>query len=330
MVLIVLALPELANSAISPPDFERIWLLNNHRNLITRYQQKVELFRQNDNPIWTLALDVAENQTINTSDGIKDALLDRMEIHYQDEKYLARIDWLSLIPQPQTTEGFTYGDTVLGYSWHNNNDLETTVGIRLQSTPRTILSNGEPVFHLIDSASSTNSSGFFHLNYRGWDIGNYYSSDTSTQTNSINIPLLRDKTYYITIVLNYLSDIRFTPRYEASLEHSYRFQQHIFHSGLTMSRLKNSDQVEISSGKLHYTSNINRGLRYSAGLYYYNDLDNQRSYPGTKLGIEYIIDLQGELSFGLFFRQNAFADIDAMMLQDKPVLSFTMSARPEF
>ncbi len=333
IMLSVFFSPAWAQPVLSPEDFERIWLLNNQRNLIKRYQQHNQLFQQNKTPYMSMDIDAADNKTIRTTAGDSEAILDRMSIYYQDPNYLFLIDWLSLIPQPQTTEGFTYGDTVLGYTWHKTKNSQLTMGGRLQSTPKTAIINNETVFNLTENATSDDLSGFIHLNYDGWDFGTYYSDENGTQATAFNIPIYKTSTQKMSAGLTYLGgapDIDIAPRYELSIDHSFLLQQHKIRSSLTVTSLSGENNTDLSNAYLQYTSPTNNSIRYSAGLFYYYDLENNERLPGAKLGVEYILQSQDELSIGFFIRKNAFGDIDAMMVKDEPVISFNLSMRPQF
>jgi len=335
ILLVAILLPTLAYGAttLGPDDFEQIWLLNNQRNLIKRYQQRTEQYLEEQQDSYSLDIDATANQNINTSAGVKDAILDRMGLHYQSEHTLFLIDWLSLIPQPQTTEGFTYGDTVLGYSWQQNEDLRLTLGARLQSTPRTVDIAGTTVFNFSDNATRDQLGGFAHINYLGWDFGSYYSSQTGNQANSIYFPFIKTDNHRLSSALTYLagaSDLGISPRYELSLDDSYRLPDSLIQSGLTIASLTSPSTTSLSNAYLLYDSSLGGGLHTSAGLFYTYLPDSDETLPGAKLGISYVMQVQGEFSMALFVRQNAFGDINALVVKNEPVFSFNISARPVF
>ena len=333
LLMLSLCLPAHASVVLAPDDFEQIWVLDNQRNLIQRYRQRTELFQLDKKPLYSLDIDATANQTIKTSAGDKTAILDRMGIHYQDPNYLLVIDWLSLIPQPQTTEGFTYGDTVLGYSWEPSNDLSLTLGGRLQSRPKTTLWGGETVFNLSDNATLDRLGGFVHINYSGWDFGSYYSNADGNQATSLYVPLHESETQHLATALTYLGgapDLNISSRYELSLDYRSRFSQHQLNGGLTIASLSDNGTTALSNAYLLYQTPAIHSIRYSGGLFHTYNLDSHESLPGAKLGAEYVFQLEGELTMGLFIRQNAFGDINAMVVKNEPVFSFTIYARPQF
>lgn len=329
---IVLQLPAYGHAAtvIGPVEFEQIWLLGNQRNVIARYHQRTERFRRDQRPLWLMDIDSSANQTIRTSAGDMEAIMDRIGIHYQDPNYLVLIDWLSLIPQPQTTEGFTYGDTVLGRSWQRGEKLSFTLGGRLQTRPKTMQSGGQTVFSLTDNASSDSLGGFAHVNYGEWDFGSYYSRQDGNQANTLQLIILDTDTRGLSGTLAYLHgapDRSIAARYELALNHREQISLHELRGGLTVATLSGGNKTAVSNAYLTYHSPDTPGFRFTGGLLHTYLIDSNESLPGAKLGIEYRFELEGEVSIGLFVQKNAFGDVDAMVVKNEPVFSFTLHGR---
>lgn len=318
-----------AATVIGPAEFEQIWLLNNQRNVIARYHQRTERFRRDLRPLWLMDIDSSTNQTIRTSAGDTEAIMDRIGIHYQDPNYLVLIDWLSLIPQPQTTEGFTYGDTVLGRSWQRGEKLGFTLGGRLQTKPKSMQSGGQAVFNLTNNASSDSLGGFAHLNYGDWDLGSYYSRQDGNQANALQFIIVDSDTRGLSSTLAYLRgapDRKIATRYELALNHREQISLHEVRGGITVS-LSGAKKTAVSNAYLIYHSPDAPGFRYSAGLFHTYLTDTNESLTGARLGMEYRFELDSEVGLGLFVRKNAFGDIDAMVVKNEPVFSFTLHAR---
>jgi hypothetical protein len=320
----------VAATPIGPDEFEQIWLLSNQRNLIARYHQRAEQFRQDERPLFRLDIDAAPNQSILTSDGPMDAILDRIGLHYQSPKYLFLVDWLSLIPQPQTTEGYTYGDAVLGRSWLFENKVRLTLGIRMQTSPNTVQSGGQTVFNVTDNASHDTLGGFAHFNYGNWDLGTYYSRRDSNQANSLKYSFAEADTrdLYGTITnLRGFPERNIASRNELALNLRELISQHEVRANLTVASASGDAQVRLSNAYISYLSPEFRGFRFSGGVYHTYLIDSKESLAGAKLGMEYRFVMEGDMTVGAYVRKNAFGDIDAMVLKDKPVYSFTMAAR---
>lgn len=275
-------------------------------------------------------IDTSANQTIRTSAGDMEAIMDRIGIHYQDPSYLVLIDWLSLIPQPQTTEGFTYGDTVLGYSWQRGEKISFTLGGRLQTKPEATQAGGQTVFNLTNNASSDSLGGFAHFNYGDWDFGSYYSRQDGNQANALQFIIIDSDTRGLSSSLAYLSgapERNIAARYELALNHREQISQHDLRGGITVSSLSGANKTAVSNAYLIYLSPDTPGFRFSGGLFHTYLMDANESLSGAKLGIEYRFELDGGLSIGLFVRKNAFGDIDAMVVKNELVYSFTLHAR---
>lgn len=320
-----------AAGAIGPDEFERIWLLDNQRNLMARYHQRTEIFRRNQQPLWYLDIDYAPKQIIRTSAGDMEAILDRLGFYYQDADYLFLFDWLSLIPQPQTTEGFTYGDTIAARSWQVGDEYRLTLGVRLQNSPNSIQQGGQAVFNLTDNASSDTLGGFLHLNFGDWDFGSYYSRRDGNQAQSLNLSIVDSESRSVGVTLSYLGgaiERGIASRYELSLNHRELVSQHELRSGITLAALKRENKTAVSNAHLLYSSPRAYGFRFSGGLFHTCIVEDNENLQGAKLGIEYLLDMKGEFNMGFFIRKNAFGDIDAMVVKNEPVYSFTFYGRP--
>jgi hypothetical protein len=320
----------VAATPIGPNEFEQIWLLNNQRNLIARYHQRAEQFRQDERPLFRLDIDAAPNQTILTSVGPMDAILDRIGLHYQSPKYLILVDWLSLIPQPQTTEGYTYGDAVLGRSWLFDNKTRLTLGIRMQTSPNTTQSGGQTVFKVTDNASHDTLGGFAHVTYGNWDFGTYYSRRDANQANTLKYSFADTDTHDLYGTLTNLRGIperNISSRNELAMNLRELFSQHEVRGNVTITFAGGDTGTRLSNAFITYLSPDIRGFRFSAGVYHTYLIDSNESLAGAKLGMEYRFVMEGDMTVGAYLRKNAIGDIDAMVLKDEPVYSFTMSAR---
>lgn len=333
-LLLLLPLCGHAATLIGPDEFEKIWLLNNQRNIVARYHQRTEQFRSDHRPLWRLDLDATANQKIRTNAGDMEAIMDRIGMHYQDSDYLFLVDWLSLIPQPQTTEGFTYGDLVLGRSWQRGDRLGFTLGGRLQTRPKATQSGGRSVFNLTDNASSDSLGGFVHINYDAWDFGSYYSGRDGNQANSLGFTLIDSDTRGLAGAITRLGgapDRNIPARNELSLNLREQLALHELRAGVTAAAYSGIKAARLSNASLDYLSPDTHGFSFSAGLYHTYFIDSGETLPGGKLGIEYTLVLNGEqFTMGAFVRRNAFGDINAMVVRDEPVFSFVMSARAQF
>lgn len=334
VLLLLLPLCGHAATLIGPDEFEQIWLLNNQRNLVARYHQRTEQFRSDPRSLWRLDLDATANQQIRTTAGDMEAIMDRIGIHYQGRNYLFLVDWLSLIPQPQTTEGFTYGDLVLGRSWQRGDRLSFTLGGRMQTRPKATQSGGQSVFNLTDNASSDSIGGFVHINYDAWDFGSYYSGRDGNQANSLGFTLIDSDTRRLAGAITQLGgapDRNIPARNELSLNLREQLALHELRAGLTAAAHSGIKAARLSNASLDYLSPGIHGFRFSIGLYHTYLIDTGETLPGGKLGIEYTLDINGDpLTMGAFVRQNSFGDINAMVVRDEPVFSFVMSARAQF
>jgi len=331
-LLFLLLVPANSHAAgvIGPVEFERIWLLNNQRNLMARYHQRTEIFRRDQQPLWYLDIDYAPRQIIRTSAGDMEAILDRLGFYYQDADYLFLFDWLSLIPQPQTTEGFTYGDTIAARNWQVGEDYRLTLGVRLQNSPKSIQLGGQTVFNLTDNASSDTLGGFLHLNYGDWDFGSYYSRRDGNQANSLNLSIIDSESRSVSTTLSYLGgavERGIAARYELSLNHRELISQHELRSGITFAALRRENKSAVSNAYLLYSSPKAYGFRFSGGLFHTRLIEADETLNGAKLGVEYSFGGEEPVNVGYFIRKNAFGDIDAMVVKDEIVHSFTFFSR---
>jgi len=335
VAILLLAIPLHAQAAtsIGPADFEQIWLLNNQRNIIARYHQRTDLLRRDPRPLYQIDADSSTDQTIRTSAGDSDALLSRMGMHYQNDKYLFMLDWLSLIPQPQTTEGFTYGDVVLARSWKRGDTLGYTLGGRLQTRPNTTQVGGQTVFKLVDNASNDYLGGFAHITYQGWDFGTYYSRNDGNQANTLQYSIIDTDARSLYSTLTHLGgapDRNVAPRNELAFNYRGQVVSHELRAGVTAAALSGSHHVEPGNAYLSVQSPSRFGFNYTAGLYFTRLIDTGETLRGGKLGVEYKIKLDGDFSMGLYARKNAFGDIDAMVVRNEPVYSFRLQGRAGF
>jgi hypothetical protein len=331
LIALILLLPASACAAtiIGPAEFEQIWLLNNQRNLISRYQEHSEQFRRDRRPLWLLDIDTTANQTIRTTNGDMDAIMDRIGIHYQNPDYLLLVDWLSLIPQPQTTEGLTYGDLVLGRSWQHGENLGLTLGGRMQSTPKATQMGGQTVFDLNNNASNHNFGGFAHLNYGDWNFGTYFSDQGVNQANAIQFNILHTETRNLAGTFANLHgdpERNIASRNELGINLLERISGHELRASITAT-VPGGGKATVSNAYLAYRSPDRPGFRYSTGLFHTRLIDTNESLLGAKLGVEYKLEMGGEVTLGLYARKNAFGDIDAMVMKHEPVYSFTIRGR---
>lgn len=323
-----------AATVIGPAEFEQVWWLNNQRNIIERYHQRAGILRPDNQPLFQIDIDSTSNQTIRTSAGDLEATMSRMGIHVQNSDYLFLIDWLSLIPQPQTTEGFTYGDLVLARSWQHDEKLGYTLGGRMQTRPKTVQSGGQAVFNLTDNASSDSFGGFAHISYGDWDFGTYYSQRDGSQANALKLRMIDDENRTLTGTIARLGGVperNISPRNELSLYLREQIMPHDFRFGVTAAALSGGGKTELSNAFLTYHAPIHLHFRVSSGLYYTRLLDSGETLRGGKLGLEYFLDEQGfPINLGFFVRRNAFGDIDAMVVRDEPVYSFQIGSMARF
>lgn len=322
-----------ASTTIDPVSFEQIWLLYNQRNIFKRYQFYNEQVQREQQSFYLISLDAAPDKRIKTSDGEHDALISRMNIHYQSPRYLFLIDWFSAIPQPQTTEGFTYGDLILARSWQlSEKDSYLSLGLRQVSTPRSIMVNSERVFNATDDASKEDYSIFLHFNYRGYNLGSYYSKDKQLEAIDFSVPLLKSNTQSLSSTLSYYHAIptaNLNQRYELSLDHGLLLNEHIFHSGVIVSRLKDAGTVYISNVFINYNSPSFFSIKLVAGAYFAK-IENSDRLPGVKLGLMWRQIGLEDFQLSLTLQKNAFGDFNALIIRDEPILTFTLSSRFDY
>lgn len=333
MLVVILALSASfahAASSVGPVEFEQLWLLNNQRNLAIRYQQHEELMRKDPRPYYLIGVDSTANQTIRTSAGDRDAILSRLGMHFQNDEYLFMLDWLSLIPQPQTTEGFTYGDMVLARSWQFDEGLGLTVGGRVQTRPNTTQVGGQTVFNLTDNASHDTVGGFVHFRYGAWDLGSYYSQKDGNQADTIEYTVLDTEARRLSTTFSHLSGLA-QRNIPSRNELGFNLKEYLYgqemQAGVTASSINGSGRTGVGNAFLAYRHVSDNGLRYSGGLYHTRIMESDESLSGFKLGLEYIFELHGEVSAGIFLRRNAIGDIDAMAIRDENVFSFRLQGR---
>jgi hypothetical protein len=330
ILLFFISLSGFAASLITPVEFEQIWLQNNQRNLFKRYYYYNEQLQVESKSLYHLGLDAAPDKTILTSVGEKDALISRMNIYYQSPKYLFLIDWFSAIPQPQDTEGFVYGDFIVGRSWQfPEKQSYLTLGLRQKATPRTVIVNSEIVFDGGSDATALEYSLFFHFNYHGYDFGSYYSEDNELEAIAFNIPLLKTDEDTLTSRVYYYRDvleINLSERYEVALDYEMQWAEHQIMSGVVFAVVPDLDKNEFSNLYANYQSPSYSGLRWLGGLYYYRDIENAENLPGGKLGLMWESEGVESFKFTISVQQNALGDINALIVRDEPILSFTISA----
>lgn len=318
-----------ASTIIDPDGFEQIWQLNNQRNIFKRYQFYNEQVQRKQQSLYLISLDAAPDRIIATSDGEHDALISRMNIHYQSPQYLFLIDWFSAIPQPQTTEGFTYGDLIMARTWqYRDNDSYLSFGLRQVSTPRSIVVNSQRVFNAIDDASKESYSIFLHYNYQGYNLGTYYSKDKQLEAIDFSIPLSKTNTQSFSTTLSYYDAsplAMLSERYEISLDHSFLINEHSFHSGVITSLLKGGGTVYVSNVFTNYNSPSYSGIKLIAGAYYAN-IEKEDKLPGAKLGLMWRgIGLE-DLQMSFTIRKNAIGDFNALIIRDENIFTFTLSS----
>ena len=226
VLLLFIPCAVFSETVMDPISFEQIWIQNNQRNLFKRYHYYNQQVQTTGESVYLFGVDAAPDSTIKTSDGDQNALLSRMHFHFQNEQYLFLVGWFSAIPQPHTTEGFTYGDLVAGYTWHNDErDAYLTLGLRQKSTPRSIVVNSETVFNAVSDASEEEYSLFIHFNYQGYDFGSFYSENNELEAASFNIPLVAFDQHTFTSTIAYYREnpeVDLQRRYELALNHEYK------------------------------------------------------------------------------------------------------------
>jgi hypothetical protein len=319
-----------AAAAIGPVEFEQLWLLNNQRNLVVRYQQRSEMLRTDPRPLYRIDIDATANQTIRTSAGDRDATLSRMGMHFQNAHYLFMLDWLSLIPRPQTTEGFTYGDLVLARSWPIDDKLEVTLGGRMQTRPNTTQSAGQTVFNLTDNASHDTVGGFMHVRYGAWNLGSYYSQQDGSQANTIEFALLDTEKRRLAATLNHLggaSERGIPARNEVGLNLREGTRAGELQAAVTAATINGSGHTGLGNAFLSYRHAAGSGFIYSGGLYHTRIMETDETLRGFKLGLEYVFQLKGEVTMGVYLRRHAIGDVDALAIRGENVFSFRLQGR---
>ncbi|MBU1215078.1 MAG: hypothetical protein KKF58_01180 [Gammaproteobacteria bacterium] len=319
-----------AATSVGPVEFEQLWLLNYQRNLAARYQQHSDLMRKDPRPFYLIGLDSSVNQTIRTSAGDRDATLSRMNLHFQNDDYLFMLDWLSLIPQPQSTEGFTYGDMVLARSWQIDDRLGLTLGGRMQTRPNTTQVVGQTAFNLSDNASHDTVGGFVHLRYGAWNLGSYYSSQDGNQANMLEFTVIDTEARRLSATFSHLTGLaerNIPSRNELGFNLKEDLDGQEMQVGATASSINGSGRTGLGNAFLAYRYAAESGFRYSGGLYHTRIMESDENLRGFKLGLEYVFELQGEASVGIFLRKNAMGDIDAMAIRDENVFSFRLQGR---
>ena len=251
------------------------------------------------------------------------------DIHYQGQSFLFLVDWFSAIPQPQETEGFSYGDLVLAHTWrYVDADSYLTLGLRQKSTPRSIEINSETVFNATSDATEEEYSLFFHFNYHGYDFGSFYSEDNELEAASFYMPLADIDKHLFSSTISYFKespDAELEKRYEVSLEHEYAWSQYQLRSGLVGAFLPDVSEQDIGNVFVDLILSELSGMRFVAGLYYYKDIENNESLPGAKLGIGWSHGGSEDIQFNISIQQNALGDFHALVIRDEPVLSFTIT-----
>lgn len=328
--LCVLSSAAQAATPVGPVEFEQLWLLNNQRNLVARYQQRSEQVWVDPRPLYRIDVDSTANQTIRTSAGDKDATLSRMGMHFQNGHYLFMLDWLSLIPQPQNTEGFTYGDLVLARTWPIDDKLGVTLGGRMQTRPNTTQSGGQTVFNLTDNASHDTVGGFFHIRYGAWNLGSYYSRQNGNQANTLEYTLIHTEARRLSAAFNHLGGLaerNIPSRNELGLRLQEDIRGDELQAGATATTINGSGHTGIGNAFLSYRHVAGSGFIYSGGLYHTRIMESDESLRGFKLGLEYVFELQGEVTMGFYLRKHAMGDVDALAIRDENVFSFRLQGR---
>lgn len=328
-LLLLISLQCAADTIIDPVSFEQIWLQNNQRNIIKRYHYYNEQVQRTSKSLYLIGIDAAPDRTIKTSDGNQEALISRMNIHYQSQTYLFLIDWFSAIPQPQTTEGFTYGDLIAARTWHfQASSSYLTLGLRQVSTPRSIVVNSEVVFNAVNDATEETYSAFVHYNYHGYDFGTYYSEDSKLDAVSFYIPISKSDKQILSSTIYYYGeniDADLSERYEISLDHTLLHNNHSFRSGVIAAFLQNTDTYYVSNVFTNYTSPAYSGIKILAGAYY-SDIENEERLGGGKIGLVWRPEDMENFQMSFSVQKNAIGDFNALIIRDEPVLSFTLSS----
>lgn len=333
LLLTLTSVPAYPANVIDPVSFEQIWLQNNQRNLIRRYYAQNAQIQQGAQEIWFAGVDGARNRTIATTSGEVEALISRLNIHYQTSKYLMLVDWFSAIPQPQETEGFYYGDMLIARSWrHLQDDAYLTLGIRQKSTPRTKVQNSQVLFDSGTDATEQEYSLFVHLNYQGWDLGSYFSEDNRLDATALYVPITERRHRRTSSVVYYYGSqprVNQKEKLELSILHDVSRYQHNLHAGLSLALHPSDGKTAVSNFNLRYMSPKRYGLSLVAGAFYNYDLDLEQHLPGAKLGIVLQLDMPEKMQLGFSVQKNAIGDYEAMVIPDEPIYSFTLSTMSE-
>jgi len=334
ITLALVAVPVYADKAIDPISFERIWLQNNQRNLIQRFRHYNNVVQKSGDSLYLLGIDAAPDRQIKTSDGIKDALISRMHVHYQSNNHLLLIDWLSAIPQPQEYEGFTYGDLILGKTWHNMVGMDyLTLGLRHSSTPRSTVVDSETVFNYVESASQSHYGLFVHAGLGDYQLGTFVSENEPIQTLILNLPTLKLGHHSLQPELRFSSEntrIGLEERYELGVEHRFEGKAHRVKTGVTLTSVPDLDETLISNAFASFVWRMTPTLSLIGGGYYYNDIEESEGLKGAKIGLAWSLeDKEEAMRIQVNIQKNAFGDFSALIIRDEPILVFTLSSRLE-
>ena len=327
-LLLLVSLSGFCETPIDPISFEHIWLQNNQRNLFTRYREYNDQVQATSEGVYLLGFDAAPDKKILTSEGEKNALISRMNIHYQDKKYLLLIDWFSAIPQPQETEGFTYGDLILGYTFRRDaSDSYLTLGLRQKSTPRSVVVNSQVVFNATSDATREDYSVFVHAHYHDYDVGTYFSKNNELDAMSFDIPIAKNDRHSLTSTVSYFNenpDANLYKRYELSIENTSRLGEQIVRAGAVAASVPDLNKNNISNVFAEYTSSGLLRLKFIGGLYYYNDIENNDRLNGGKIGLLWKPE-QEAFQLGFSLQRNAIGDFNALIVRNEPVFSFKLT-----
>ena len=77
---------------------------------------------------------------------------------------------------------------------------------------------------------------------------------------------------------------------------------------------------------MHYTSPFFSSIRLIGGVFYYFDIENNESLPGAKLGLEWKMDHSGSMRLGFSIQKNSIGDINALIIKNDPIFSFTLTS----
>lgn len=328
-LLLLIPVTGFSKTTIDPIDFEHIWFQDNQRNLYKRYYYYNEQVQLSSESVYVIGCDVAPDKKIKTSEGVKDALISRLYFHLQSQKYLFLVDWFNAIPQPQETEGYTYGDLLLGKTWrYQDGSSYLTLGLRRKSTPRSVVVNSETVFNATSDATEEEYSVFFHFNYHGYDLGTYYSEDRELESAAFYMPISKSDNHSLSSTMYYyrvIPNINLSERYELSLDHTFNKAEHSMRSGIIVSLLPDLNKVDISNVFTNYVSPALSNIKFIGGLYYYFDIENDENLPGAKLGIVWQPDILKKKQISFSVQQNAIGDFNALVIRDELIFTLTIS-----